>query len=324
MNNYKIIIDASHGGEDVGLLWNNIPEKNITLEISKYMYQKLKEYKVSAVMIRNEDETISPKERIKRITELYGDHKYVIVISNHMHKAENYKIVYGLRRNHNLPNRVASCLIKKQENVDCYFKRLGSNPHLDYYDIHRDTANMEVIRISYPLIQNRNDLDKNIEAIVETIYEYIGGKVETNTYQVVSGDTMWNVAKKFNLNIDELKWLNGFSDNLLRTGDIIKVKKECDEKKVANYVVGAGENLYQISRKFHTSVEDLMNYNHLKSNLIQIGEIIKIPIYSFEHIIQDGENIYQLAKDYQKEVDELMYKNNLETGKLEPGSYLTI
>lgn len=324
MNNYKIIIDASHGGEDVGLLLNNIPEKNITLEISKYMYQKLKEYNVSATMIRNEDEMISPKERIKRITELYGDYKYVIVISNHMHKKQDYEIVYGIRRNPNLSNRITSYLLKQQENVVCHLKRLGSNPHLDYYDLHRDTANMEVVRISYPFTQNRSDLDKNIEAIVEAIYEYIGGKVENNTYQVVSGDTMWNVAKKFNLDISELKWLNGFSDNLLRTGDIIKIKKDFKKPEEINYIVGSGENLYQISKKFHTSIEDLMLLNHMKSNLLQMGETIKIPNNTIKHIVQDGENVYQLAKNYQKDVDDLMQKNNLEIGELQSGDSLTI
>lgn len=321
MNNYKIIIDASHGGEDVGLLLYNIPEKNITLDISKYMYQQLKHYNIPVAMVREQDETILPKERIKKITEMYGDHKYVIVISNHIHTKQEYEIIYGIHQLPNLSNRISSYLIREQENVVCHCKRLGSNPRLDYYNIHRDIANMEVIRISYPFTQNRGDLDKSVDKIVAAIYEYIGGKVETDIYQVESGDTMWNVAKKFNLSLDELKWLNGFSDNLLRTGDMIKVKKP---KKDLQYIVGSGENLYQISKKFDVEIEELMEYNQMKSNLIQIGQIIKIPEKHLKHIVHEGENLYQISKYYQKDVGELIEKNKLIDQSLQVGDFITI
>lgn len=84
MNNPKIVIDAGHGGNDPGASGNGIIEKNLTLEISKYMYERFKELGIPVKLIRSTDETISPSERVKRILDAYGNNKNVIVISNHI------------------------------------------------------------------------------------------------------------------------------------------------------------------------------------------------------------------------------------------------
>ena len=322
MNNYRIVIDAAHGGDDVGSLLSNIPEKKITLELSKYMYQKLKEYNVPVSLVREEDETLSPVKRLKKMTERYGDHKYVIVISNHIGIQKECDIVYSIHQTPELPNRVASYLLRDHEQVKCHFKRLGSNPNLDYYWIHRNVANMQVLRITYPFVQNRGDLDKGVDKIVDAIYEYIGGKVENNLYEVVQGDTIWNVAKKFNLDINTLKLMNGFTDNLLRTGDMIKVK---EEPEVIQYIVGRGENLYQISKKFGIELEELMRYNHKKSNLIQMGEKLLIPKHQvISYKVKQGDNLYQIAKEYQVDVKDLIHKNQMESTELQIGKMITI
>ena len=39
----KIVVDAGHGGIDSGAVGNGIIEKDLTLKISKYIYDRLKE-----------------------------------------------------------------------------------------------------------------------------------------------------------------------------------------------------------------------------------------------------------------------------------------
>ena len=44
------------------------------------------------------------------------------------------------------------------------------------------------------------------------------------TYTVVKGDTLYNISKRFNLTVDELKMLNGITDDGIKLGQVLKVK----------------------------------------------------------------------------------------------------
>lgn len=79
-----IVIDPGHGGDDPGASGNGIVEKNLTLEISKYMYDRFKELGIPVYITRDSDETLSPSERVNRILNAFGNSKNVIVVSNHI------------------------------------------------------------------------------------------------------------------------------------------------------------------------------------------------------------------------------------------------
>lgn len=80
----KIVIDPGHGGTDGGASGNGIVEKDLTLQISKYMYDKFDELGIPVSITRTTDETLTPTERVERILAPYGNNSDVIVISNHI------------------------------------------------------------------------------------------------------------------------------------------------------------------------------------------------------------------------------------------------
>lgn len=84
MNDYKIVIDSGHGGDDPGASGNGIIEKNMTLAISDYMYNRFRELGLPVKMTRTTDETVSPTERVNRVLDAFGNNRDVIVISNHI------------------------------------------------------------------------------------------------------------------------------------------------------------------------------------------------------------------------------------------------
>lgn len=84
MNDYRIVIDPGHGGDDPGASGNGIIEKNLTLDISKYMYDRFKELGIPVSITRLDDSTLSPTDRVNKILGFYGSDPNVIVISNHI------------------------------------------------------------------------------------------------------------------------------------------------------------------------------------------------------------------------------------------------
>ena len=84
MEDYKIVIDAGHGGDDPGASGNGIIEKNMTLAISEYMYDRFRELGIPVKMTRTTDETLSPTERVNRVLNAFGNDSDVIVVSNHI------------------------------------------------------------------------------------------------------------------------------------------------------------------------------------------------------------------------------------------------
>lgn len=79
-----VIIDPGHGGEDSGAIGNNQYEKDYTLKISRYMYDRLKELGIPVSITRDSDVTLNPKDRVSKILSFYGDDPNVIVVSNHL------------------------------------------------------------------------------------------------------------------------------------------------------------------------------------------------------------------------------------------------
>jgi N-acetylmuramoyl-L-alanine amidase len=80
----KIVVDAGHGGNDPGASGNGIIEKEYTLKISQYIYDRLRQLGLDVKMTRTEDETLSPTERVNRVLDAFGNTSDVIVVSNHI------------------------------------------------------------------------------------------------------------------------------------------------------------------------------------------------------------------------------------------------
>ena len=335
--NYKIIIDPGHGGSDAGASGNGIIEKDLTLAISKYMYNAFKKLNIPVAITRENDITLNPTDRVNKILNTYGHNPNVIVISNHINAGggDGAEVIYALRNTDKLANLVLNSLEAAGQNVrKAYQKRLPSNTSKDYYFIHRETGKTEPIIVEYGFLdskgddvnQLKNNYEKYAQAVVDAVAEYIGIQVNDMYYTVVKGDSLYSIARKFNTTVEALKEANNLTSNNLAIGQILIIPSKEVENN-GNYIVVAGDTLYKIAQKFNTTVDELKLLNNLTSNTLSIGQSLKIPEennnYQTYTVIK-GDNLYSIARRFNTTQDEIMKLNNLSSNLLSIGQILKI
>ena len=351
-----IVIDAGHGGDDPGAIGNNIIEKDLNLDISKYMYNRFRELGVPVQMTRTTDETLPPDERVRRVINAFGNNPNVIVLSNHINAGvgDGAEVIYALRNTSTLPNLILEELAKAGQNIrKAYQRRLPSDTAKDYYFMQRETGNTQAITIEYGFLDNaadatqlKNNWQNYAEAVVKAVMQYLKlpyiPPVGIDVYIVQPGDTLWSIAKKLNTTVDDLKATNNLTTNLLSVGQILKIPSVEPVPippvpgEYTEYVVKSGDTLYSIAKRYGISVDKLIQFNNLKTSDLSIGQILKIPtpgvtppieVPSGEFIsytVQPGDNLYSIAQRYNTTIDELMKTNNLTTTLLSIGQILKI
>lgn len=339
-----IVIDAGHGGSDPGTSGNGIIEKDLALSIAQYLYKRFKELGVPVKIIRNSDETISPDERVRRILDAYGNNSDVIVLSNHLNSGggEGAEVVYALRNNDTLAKTILDELEKSGQKVRKYYqRRLPSNSSKDYYFIHRNTGNTEPVLIEYGFLDNADDAnrlkqnyEKYAEAVVRAVSNYKNIKyippAGESVYVIKKGDSLYSIAKELGTSIDELKNFNNLKSDILQVGQILLIPITSENE--TTYIVKSGDSLYSIAKKFNISVNELKNANNLTSNLINVGQTLKIPQKESNELkpeyiiytVQSGDNLYSIANKYQTTVNEIKNVNNLTSNLLQIGQELLI
>ncbi len=90
-NLYKAVIDAGHGGSDVGATRDGIYEKNITLSIAKMVEKNLQAKKVQTTMTLEKDKTVSLQERC----DISNKTKPDVFVSVHVNSSVN-DAIYGV------------------------------------------------------------------------------------------------------------------------------------------------------------------------------------------------------------------------------------
>lgn len=92
------------------------------------------------------------------------------------------------------------------------------------------------------------------------------------TYTVKSGDTLSDIAERTGQSVSELAQKNGISDiNHLSVGQVIETD---DTSESGTYTVKSGDTLSDIAEKYGTTVDRLMQLNHLSSDFLVVGEQI--------------------------------------------------
>ncbi len=130
--------------------------------------------------------------------------------------------------------------------------------------------------VSVDDLKKFNNLINNNLSIGQTIKIPKVISTDTNVYTVKKGDSLYLIASKFGINVNDLKSYNNLTSNLLSIGQKLKIPSPTPINSNNLYTVKKGDSLYSIAGKFNTTVDNLKNINNLTSNLLSIGEQLKI------------------------------------------------
>ena len=147
-------------------------------------------------------------------------------------------------------------------------------------------------------------------------------------YTVVKGDSLYSIARKYNLTVDELKSMNNLSSNTLSIGQKLIIGKTTYSNV---YIVKKGDTLYSIARNYNTTVDEIKKANNLSSNSLSIGQELVIPTKSENqtvstqtYTVKKGDTLYNIAKNFNTTVTDIKKLNNLNSNILSVGQKLII
>lgn len=206
----------------------------------------------------------------------------------------------------------------------------GSN----YYVVKKGDSLWSIARkygLSVAELKALNNLSSNTLHIGDTLLVSSVNSTDDNIsdayYTVKSGDTLWGIARKYNMSVNDLKSLNNLSSNNLSIGQKLIVSKASSN----DYTVVAGDTLWGIARKFNVSVDDLKSLNNLTSNSLSIGMVLKIPPYSNKkneetnvYVVKSGDSLWSIARKFNSTVDEIKRLNSLQSNILSIGQRLVV
>lgn len=177
------------------------------------------------------------------------------------------------------------------------------------------------------LTSNTLQIGEVLRVPTKEIYEE-----EENIYIVKKGDTLYSIAMANNTTVDELKKANNLTSNILSTGQLLKIPSALLPE--STYTVKKGDSLYSIANKYNTTVDELKRINNLTSNILSIGQVLKLPSdkesniekeeNTISYTVQKGDSLYSIARKYDTTIDRIKDLNNLTTNLLSIGQVLLI
>ena len=224
------------------------------------------------------------------------------------------------------------------------------------YVVHKgDTLTKIAHRFRVPVLQlmQENQLKNKNKLYVgqvltiprETSFEASSAE-SVEPYRVVKGDTLSKIAQRLHIPLTQLQQVNGLDRNaMLSVGQTILVpKNEINKEENGVYCVQKGDTLSKIAKRFGTSVAKLREQNHLKTDVIVIGQTLYLsgsapvekisnapskpdaaPIESETYTVKAGDNLWIIAKRCKKSVAELTRLNDLKNPEqLQVGQVLQI
>ncbi len=183
--------------------------------------------------------------------------------------------------------------------------------------------------VSIDEIKSLNNLTNNTISKGQILK--IPSTITTIDYIVKKGDSLYSIARDYDTTVSELVRLNNLTSNNLSIGQqlIIAIDDNTTPVTYKDYIVKKGDSLWTIANSNNTSVDEIKKINNLTSNMLSIGQVLKLPTEEKKeevemYTVKKGDSLYSIAKKFNISVDEIKSLNNLTSNNLSIGQQLMI
>ncbi|MGD8925767.1 MAG: N-acetylmuramoyl-L-alanine amidase [Thioalkalispiraceae bacterium] len=281
-----IAIDAGHGGDDPGAIGRRgTKEKNVVLGIAREL-KKLVDLQpgMKGKLIRNGDYYIGLDDRVKKARELQAD----LFISIHADAFRNRRArgssVYVLSER-GASSEVARFLAESENSSD-----LIGGVNLDDKGDLLKLVLVDMLKNS--TMEESNDVARHMISGLKRVNHMHKRHVEEARFRVLTAPDIPSVLIEtaFISNPKEEKNLRSryhqrkiatailkgtigyFKDNP-PPGTILAIRDR-------EHKIRSGDTLSELAKRYQVSMHDIRRANGLKNDLLQVGDVLRIPLYS--------------------------------------------
>ncbi len=160
------------------------------------------------------------------------------------------------------------------------------------------------------------------------------------THTVLAGETLYSIAKKYNVKIKEIEKINPENGGQIRVGQKLNIPATSDNEIKQNNTVGtsakqlkkhtvvAGETIFSIAKANSVETDSILKYNPGLTQNISVGQVILIPVsgeVSFIwHKAEKNDKLQNIADKYNVAYDEIIAMNQGIQKKIEKGQLIKI
>ena len=144
-------------------------------------------------------------------------------------------------------------------------------------------------------------------------------------YTVKNGDTIYSIARDFDVSVESLLTLNKLNSTELFIGQQLLIPTNGIEiVGVVDYIIKPGDTLWRIANNCNVTVDDIVKLNNLDSTIIYPGQIIKLSdscaarqdgnSYNERdeyYTVRKGDTLYSISRLFGTTPQELINLNNL-------------
>ncbi|WP_216829326.1 LysM peptidoglycan-binding domain-containing protein [Alkalihalobacterium elongatum] len=150
----------------------------------------------------------------------------------------------------------------------------------------------------------------------------------SSDYTVQYGDTLYSLAKKYQLTVDEIIHANDLSSDFIRAGQKLTLPMNANQnakttsqtektklqmsENLLSYKVNYGDTLYSIAKKYQLTIQEIKVINNLASNLIKVDQILVIP------------NRFENTNQQQNATNQVKKHKNTDVGQVNSATYTVV